>query len=120
MRASRGSHRETEREMAKRIGATIGAIAVIAGLLFGVSTYETKFATADELNQVVRDVVALSKRLENKIQEDRLHAIQQRVWALEDRYGGINVPDAPAEVCDGYREQKYEAEMLKQTIRGNN
>lgn len=103
----------------KRIGSIVGAIAILTGIFFGVESYETKFATAGELEAVIRNVEALSKRLDNKIQEDRLHAIQQRLWALEDRYGGIKVPKAPTEVSKSYREQKYEAELLKQKIRGN-
>lgn len=97
----------------KRVGSILGAIAVLVGIIFGVNTYETQFATADDITQIRKSIALLEQRLEKKIQEDRLHAIQRRLWSLEDRYGGLAVPNAPREIRDSYRELSYEALMLK-------
>jgi hypothetical protein len=101
----------------KRISAVIGAIAVLAGLIFGINTYETKFATAQDIENVRADIELLGERLENKIQEDRIHAIQERIWKLEDRYGGVMVPKAPPSVLEHYRELRYQLELAKAKIK---
>lgn len=100
----------------KRISAVVGAIAVLAGLIFGINAYETKFATAGDISNIRTDIELLGERLENKIQEDRLHAIQERIWKLEDRYGGVMVPQAPASVMEYYRELRYQLELIKSKI----
>lgn len=97
----------------KRVGSMIAGTAVLTGILFGVSAYETKFATADDIKRVMKSVTLLEQRLDHKLQEDRLYALQQRMWSLEDRYGGASVPTAPVEVRDSYRELAYEALLLK-------
>lgn len=111
----------TMMDWAKRIVPTISGIALITGIIFGVGAYETKFATADDIKRVMKSVALIEERLENKIIEDRLHALQQRMWVLEDRYGGTGVPKAPAEeIRTSYRELKYEACLLEKKIGGGN
>lgn len=104
----------------KRVGSVIAGIAMLTGILFGVNAYEAKFATADDIKRVMKSVALLEQRLESKISEDRLHALQQRIWSLEDRYGGAAVPQAPTEVRGSYRELEYEAMLLKKKIGGTN
>ena len=100
-----------------RIVAVIGAIAVLAGLIFGINAYETKFATAEDISHIRSDIELLGDRLENKIQEDRIHALQERIWKLEDRYGGVMIPKAPAAVKEHYRELRYQIELAKAKIK---
>lgn len=101
----------------KRVAAVTGAICVLAGLIFGVSAYETKFATAEDISNIRKDVELLGERLENKIQEDRIHALQERIWKLEDRYGGVMVPQAPQAVKEHYRELRYALELAKTRVK---
>lgn len=103
--------------MAKKIYSIIGAIAVLAGLIFGVNAYETKFATAEDIKQIRCDIELLGERLENKILEDRIHDVNRRVWTLEDRYGGERVPLAPAEIRNQYRELKEALELAKAKVK---
>jgi hypothetical protein len=101
----------------KRIFAVISAIAVIIGLIFGVNIYEAKFATAEDIVKVREDVELLGERLENKILEDRIHALQERIWRLEDRYGGATVPHAPPTILEHYRELHHHLELIKAKIK---
>lgn len=103
--------------MVKRISQLIAALAVIAGIVFGVSAYETKFAAAEDMKQVRQDILLLAQRLENKILEDKIHDLQRRLWALEDRYDGSGVPSAPLTVKEQYRELKYSLECAKRGIK---
>lgn len=100
----------------KRLGSVIAGTAALAGILFGVSAYEAKFATADDIKRVIKSVTLIERRLDHKIQEDRLYALQQRMWNLEDRYDGPSVPSAPSEVRESYRELAYEALLLKSKL----
>lgn len=103
--------------MAKKIYSTIAAIAIIAGIIFGVSSYETKFATAEDIKQIRCDIELLGERLENKILEDKIHDLQRRIWSLEDRYGGTLIPGAPVEIRNHYRELKRALEMAKTKVK---
>lgn len=102
--------------MAKKIYSVIGAIAVLVGIIFGVNAYETKFATAEDIKQIRCDIELLGERLENKILEDKIHDLNRRVWALEDRYGGDGVLLAPTEVRSQYRELKQVLELAKAKV----
>jgi len=57
---------------------TIISICVLFGFAFGAITY---FATAE-------DVEFLAMRLDQKILDDKIFVLQQRIWQLEDRYPG--------------------------------
>lgn len=103
--------------MMKRILQVISAVAVIAGIIFGVGSYETKFATAEDMKQVRQDILLLAQRLENKILEDKIHDTQRRIWSLEDRYGGTAVPEAPQAIKDQYRELRYSIDRAKLGIK---
>lgn len=105
-------------KVGKKILAAIAAISVLAGLVFGVNAYETKFATAEDIKQIREDIELLAERLENKILEDKVHDLQRRLWSLEDRYGGRLVPKASQEVLDSYRELTYSLELAKKGIKG--
>lgn len=96
----------------KRVFSVIAAIAVLSGIIFGINAYEAKFATAEDIKQVRQDIVLLGERLEQKILSDRAHSLQQRIWSLEDHYGGAGVPQAPSEVKENYRELKYDLKLL--------
>lgn len=102
--------------MAKKIYSIIAAIAVLTGIIFGVNAYEAKFATAKDIENIRCDIELLGDRLENKILEDKIHDLNRRVWALEDRYGGDGVPVASAEIRNQYRELKQAIELAKAKV----
>ena len=63
----------------KQAGAIIGAVLMIASVV-GVS-YALKDTVATKA-----EVSAVSERLDNKILDDRIAALQERIWNMEDRW----------------------------------
>jgi hypothetical protein len=101
----------------KRIGSVVGGIAVVVGLIIAVNTYEAKFATAEDIQAIRADIQLIGKRLENKINTDRVHTLQARIWTLEDRYGGPGVPNASLAEKEHYRELKSDLQLLMVKLR---
>ena len=58
-------------------------------------------------------VEQISVRLEHKIVSDQLKAVQGRIWALEDRYRGSNMPTT---VFEEYRVLVEEKKKLKEQL----
>ena len=80
--------------MTKFIPTALGIIALI-GVSLGAVEY---FAKASELQLV-------SLRLDQKISQDRCDWVQQRIWALDDRYDKRVMPTT---VKEEYRRLKAE------------
>ena len=77
-------------------------IAIIIGFctLTGLGyKYDQRLAKAEDVNMSIQK---LSTRLEQKIQDDRLNNIQERMWRLEDRYGK-DPSLMPVDARDTYR-----------------
>jgi hypothetical protein len=63
----------------KEMSGSIVAVAAVVSLAFGGYFYfEHRYALADELQKT-------NQRLEQKIQQDRVNAVQERMWKIEDR-----------------------------------
>ena len=60
-------------------------------------------------------VVQVEQRLDQKITQDRVDNIQNRIWKLEDRYG-LECVDCPPVVKDEYRELQKEKEQLENKL----
>jgi hypothetical protein len=97
----------------KAIASIISAVAMLAGLVFGVSAYEEKFAKSRDLSRVEETVQLLGSRLDQKIRADRIHNLQRRIWDLEREFGGVGVPTAPPGVRKEYQELILELNRLK-------
>jgi hypothetical protein len=64
------------------------ALAIVIGfisIIGSVAAYDARVAKQCDLEM-------LSSRLEQKIIADRIYQLQQRVWMLEDRFGGPVCP----------------------------
>ncbi len=72
----------------------------IVGAAFSIFFFnETRYADSALVEQV-------SIRLEHKIVSDQLVAIQSRIWALEDRHKGAEMPTSVFEEYRGLLEKK--------------
>ena len=65
--------------MSNRIWGALAAIALLVTLLGSYSLVVAQVATKGELGVV-------AERLDNKIASDRLAALQERLWSLQDRF----------------------------------
>jgi hypothetical protein len=89
---------------------TIVSICVLIGIALGAIAY---FASA-------KDVELIAMRLDQKITNDQIIAVSQRMWQLEDRYPGQpncstwSGPNAAKDAKE-YRRLKLEIERLKKS-----
>jgi peptidoglycan hydrolase CwlO-like protein len=78
----------------------IVSICTIGGSIYAVETHYAKKA----------EVQLLAERLDQKILQDRLYNIQERIWKLQDRYETIE--KMPTSVKEEYRNLEMEKEQL--------
>lgn len=89
----------------KKLKLIIGILVGLLALAGGLASFDARWAKASYVEQ-------LALRLDQKIIEDRLDSVQERMWKLEDRYG-IHKDQWPPEIRDEYRKLEREAERLK-------
>jgi len=90
----------------KIVSTVLGIIVGISSIITIVIKVDTRWAKASDLEKV-------EFRLEQKIQQDRVDALQERMWKLNDRY---NTEEMPQEVKEEYREIKKEKVKLENYI----
>lgn len=83
------------------VGGTFGALQV--------------FATNDDLKNVNAQVIFVSERLNKKILVDRLHAIEERIWSYEDKYGP-GCERCTKETKEMYRKLKQELNDIEREL----
>lgn len=90
----------------KKLSLVLGII--LAFMSIGGSAYQIdkRFAKAEQVQQI-------EWRLDQKIIKDRVEALQERIWRLEDRYYNEKMPE---EVKDEVRKLKHEKELLSNEL----
>lgn len=78
-------------------------LSLILGIVLGISTLVGSAIGVNEYFAKAADVELIAMRLEQKIAQDRCDWIQQRIWQLEDRFNGA---DMPPSVREEYRKLK--------------
>jgi phosphoglycerate-specific signal transduction histidine kinase len=95
---------------------------VLTVLSIGAGFYavDDRYAKACVLEEKIEDIqtdVALLGQLFNEMRLiQRRDAIQERIWALEKYYGGVNLPNAPQPVRDEYYHLKRELQDINQRL----
>lgn len=87
--------------MDKKLGFIV-SICVFVGMIVSANAYLAK----------AKDLRLVEYRLDQKITNDKLDAIQQRIWTLEDRYEGRPVPQSVKEECRKLKEEKKKLEKI--------
>lgn len=94
----------------------LNKLATVISILVGIPTIigaiivlENHWASAEDMKNIQQSIVQINKRLDQKILEDRLSNIQNRIWALEDRYKNT---DMPMEIKNIYRSLVTERDKL--------
>jgi hypothetical protein len=98
----------------KKLSAIIAIIiglCTLSGLMY---KYDQRLAKAADVSMSIQK---LSTRLEQKIQDDRLNNIQERIWRLEDRYGK-DPSLMPVDARDTYRRLCEEKNKIIRILEG--
>ena len=64
----------------KNISLILGVVISLTVVVAKVANIDARYAKAEEVAQV-------AKRLDNKIIQDRMEKLQERMWDMEDRWG---------------------------------
>jgi hypothetical protein len=94
------------REMSSSIIAVVGVISLAFG---GYFYLENRYALAEELQKT-------NQRLEQKIQQDRVNAVQERMWKIEDRLQDQNRRPTDLEK-DEIRKLQVEKEQIEKGLK---
>ena len=90
------------------------AILTIIGFVFGAYIFlDTRFAEEEKVEQIQFNVDQVGKRLDFKIVKDKFQAVQERIWNLEDRFGGKDLKDADQTTKEEYRNLQIQQHELK-------
>lgn len=91
--------------------AKIIAVLTLISMAFGVFFWvDTRFAKCAE-------VKAIDRRLDYKIESDKLNATQARLWTLEDRYGSDPDKVQNPEARQKMKELKVDLGHLEDRVR---
>jgi len=83
-------------------------------VIITLSSFIAVWVYMDERWAHAEDVEKLSQRLDNKIAQDRIDYLDQRIWKIEDRYPKGKMPIM---VLDQYRGLKKERAKLEQKMK---
>jgi biopolymer transport protein ExbB/TolQ len=98
-------------------GSIVSVVAVVS-LAFGAYFYfEKKFALAEELMKTNQQVEQVNKRLDQKIDQDRSNALQEKLWKWEDRLQQQRRAPTQNET-EEIRQIKAEKEKLDRSLNG--
>ena len=99
-----------EEQKLKIAGAALGLVMTGGGATYSVyQWHDNTYAHQDDVQQI-------EMRLEQKILNDRLNQIQQRMWRLEDRYGDSLNPKDNETAWEEYRQLKDERDRITRIL----
>lgn len=92
----------------KKIGVVLGLIISLTVIVGAGAKLDRRWAKADRLAMV-------EQRLDHKIIQDRIKAIQERLWQLQNKYGDI-ILNMPELIRDHYRRLMKEMKELENSF----
>ena len=98
----------------KIVGLIGGFLAIIAVAFGAYFHFENKFFTIVNAEEVKKEVGQISKRLDQKIEGDRLKIIEERVWRVEEKAEKRKLTDLEKEEL---RKLKAEKEELSKSLK---
>jgi hypothetical protein len=106
----------------KMISGGITAVtAFVAALYGGAHWHNTNFAWQEYVDSRFEEHVILIMMNDNRISQsmasDEIVKTRERLYQLEDRYGGIGVPKAPVSVQEEYRALQEKKDDAKKKLK---
>ena len=93
----------------QKVTAIVGALVIIATVVGATVKIDTRYAKQTQIQtqigQVSEAVTYVGKRLDQKILQDRINDLQDRIWKIEDRYRGRVMPQDAIEAIRQYRKE---------------
>jgi hypothetical protein len=104
------------------VGSGIGAaVALISALYGGVHWHNSNFAWQEYVDARFEEHAVLiamnDNRMSQNAQSDAVIRLRARIYQLEDRYGGPNVPKAPDSVKEEYRDLQQKKEEANEKLK---
>ena len=78
----------------KRTWAAMLAIVTLLGIGGTVIGIDSRYAKSEEFQAAVVTLAQINERLDQQIINDRRVSFQTRIYALEDRYRGQQIPES--------------------------
>lgn len=101
--------------------AIVGALIVLGSIAGGAFFMEDRYANAE---QTVKSMIMLQQSVEKTNSKIDMHAMQQRIdalqqqmWKIEDRTGTVNPMDMPVKERERYRALLAQKVKLEQQLR---
>jgi len=94
---------------------TLKKISILVGSIVGAITIVTTVIQVDKHYAKAAEVQQIEWRLDQKIIKDRVNALQERIWLLEDRYG-IDTREMAPEIREEIRKLKAERQQLDKEL----
>lgn len=94
-------------------------ISVILGLIISLTVIVGAAAKLDGRWAKTERLVMVEQRLDQKIIQDRINAIQERLWRLQDKYGDM-VANMPEAIRDQYRRLLKEIKECEEQLKKHN
>lgn len=85
--------------------AIIGALAIIATVVGATVKIDTRYAKSTQIVTMSKAVTFVGIRLDQKIVQDRINDLQDRIWKIEDRYRGKPMPQDAFEAIRQYKKE---------------
>lgn len=94
---------------------TLRRLSILVGAIVGSITIVTTAIQVDRYYAKAAEVQQIEWRLDQKIIQDRVNALQERIWRLEDRYG-IDTTEMAPEIREEIRKLKAERKHLDKEL----
>lgn len=100
----------------RKAGLWLAVLVGVTTLIGAAFTFDGRYAKAQEMDEIKNYVEAVQERLDLKILKDRATLLQERIWAIQDKFG-YDVQDYPEEMKIQYRDYKKEHDDIMEKIK---
>jgi len=89
----------------QKVTAIVGALVIIGSVVGATVRIDTRYAKTTQVYSLTEAVNYVGMRLDQKIIQDRISDLQDRIWKIEDRYRGKPMPQDAIEAIRQYKKE---------------